>query len=63
MALAALKETKESDLDAAFSWRIVARRKDITGERLAPVEIPDEPKLPGIPAISRGSRRSGASRR
>ena len=62
LALAASKGAKESELDASFSWRIVARRKDIAGDRLETVEVPKEPRLPGIPAISPRSR-SGASRR
>jgi hypothetical protein len=33
-----------------FSWRVVARRKDIPGVRLEPVEVPPEPVLPQIPA-------------
>ena len=61
MALAALKGSKGSDADATFSWRIVAKRKDIQGDRLAPVEIPKEPKLPEMPAIGPNSRRSRTS--
>jgi hypothetical protein len=45
-ALADLNGRKESDLAGAFSWRIVARRKDIKGERLAPIVVPEEPALP-----------------
>jgi hypothetical protein len=33
----------------AFSWRLVARRKDIAGERLAPVTIPPKPAMPPGP--------------
>jgi hypothetical protein len=44
--MAALKGKKESDLTGTFSWRVVAKRKDIKGERLAPVTIPPEPTLP-----------------
>ena len=29
-----------------FSWRVVAKRKDIAGERLAPIAIPPHPTLP-----------------
>ena len=50
-AWAALKGTKASD-DASFSWRVVAKRKDIKGERLATVAIPKEPTLPEIPTNS-----------
>jgi hypothetical protein len=32
-----------------FSWRVVAKRKDIAGPRLAEVVIPPEPTLPPIP--------------
>ena len=34
---------------ASFSWRVVARRRDIAGPRLATVEIPPEPQLPNVP--------------
>ena len=50
-AWAAVKGTKGSD-DASFSWRVVAKRKDIKGERLATVAIPKEPTLPQIPMPS-----------
>jgi hypothetical protein len=36
--------------EGAFSWRVVAKRKDITGARLERVEIPEEPTLPDVPA-------------
>jgi hypothetical protein len=36
----------DTDLNGAFSWRIVARRRDIPVERLARVTIPSEPTLP-----------------
>ncbi|HEY1301951.1 MAG TPA: hypothetical protein VGF24_00275 [Vicinamibacterales bacterium] len=39
-------EAKNPESEGRFSWRIVARRKDINGERLAPVTIPPEPTLP-----------------
>jgi hypothetical protein len=45
-ALAALTGRKESELTGTFSWRIVAKRKDIVGERLATVTMPPEPVLP-----------------
>ena len=32
-----------------FSWRVVAKRKDIAGERLAPVAVPAAPVLPTQP--------------
>jgi hypothetical protein len=47
--LAALKGTTPSELNGAFSWRVVAKRKDIPGERLATVTIPAEPALPDAP--------------
>jgi hypothetical protein len=33
----------------AFSWRLVSRRRDIVGERFAPVTIPREPQSPPVP--------------
>jgi hypothetical protein len=45
-AVAALMGKRETDLSGTFSWRIVAKRKDITSARLAPVTIPREPTLP-----------------
>jgi hypothetical protein len=39
----------KTDGTGRFSWRIVARRKDISAERLAPVTIPPEPVLPPVP--------------
>lgn len=33
----------------AFSWRVVAKRRDIPGERLAKIAIPSEPQLPPLP--------------
>ena len=47
--LAALKGTTPSELNGAFSWRVVAKRKDIPGERLATVTTPVEPTLPDAP--------------
>ena len=38
--LAALKGRARADLGGAFGWRVVARRKDIAGERLAVVHMP-----------------------
>jgi hypothetical protein len=32
--------------DSTFSWRIVAKRKDIAGQRLETVTVPPEPTLP-----------------
>ena len=36
--------------EGTFSWRVVAKRKDIAGPRLERVEIPKEPTLPDVPA-------------
>ena len=36
--------------EGTFSWRVVAKRKDIEGARLERVEIPKEPTLPDVPA-------------
>jgi hypothetical protein len=47
-ALAALKGRKETELAGTFSWRVVAKRKDIVGARLAKVTMPPEPVLPPI---------------
>ena len=33
----------------AFSWRLVAKRKDIAGKRLASIDIPKAPDLPPLP--------------
>jgi hypothetical protein len=38
--------------EGAFSWRVVAKRKDIPGERFEHVEIPKAPELPAIPEMS-----------
>ena len=47
--LATLMGRKSTELNDTFSWRIVARRKDIAGERFAPVTVPPEPILPPLP--------------
>jgi hypothetical protein len=39
-------QSRDATADGRFGWRIVAKRKDIAGERLAPVTIPPEPRLP-----------------
>jgi hypothetical protein len=36
--------------EGTFSWRVVARRKDIAGVRFESVEIPKEPGLSDVPA-------------
>jgi len=50
--LAALKGQREDELSAAFSWRIVARRKDIGGSRFERVTIPPKPVLPTVPSVT-----------
>jgi hypothetical protein len=42
-------EGKDPTSCTRFSWRVVAKRRDITGERLAAVTIPPEPALPPPP--------------
>ena len=39
-------EAKDENSRGEFSWRVVAKRKDIAGDRLATVAIPAEPTLP-----------------
>ena len=46
LALAAMKGKQSSELSGSFSWRIVAKRKDIEGPRLERVTVPPEPVLP-----------------
>ena len=48
---AALQGKEDHDLNGAFSWRVVAKRKDITGARLEPVTIPPAPILPPVSEI------------
>lgn len=36
-------------VEGVFSWRVVAKRKDIAGPRFEPVEIPKEPPPPPVP--------------
>lgn len=55
-ALAALLGRQTCDLSGAFSWRVVAKRKDIPGERLATVTVPSEPVLP-TPSLTRNTTR------
>ena len=42
---------KDTTASGRFSWRLVAKRKDIPGERLARVTVPPEPTLPSLPAM------------
>jgi hypothetical protein len=39
-------QARDPEAAGPFGWRLVAKRKDITGERLAAVTIPPEPTLP-----------------
>jgi hypothetical protein len=48
-AAAALTGRTDTDLTGTFSWRVVAKRKDIAGARLAAVTVPPEPTLPPVP--------------
>jgi hypothetical protein len=49
LEMAALKGKRETDLNGTFSWRIVAKRRDIKGARLETVAVPPEPVLPPLP--------------
>jgi hypothetical protein len=42
-------ETDDATSSTRFSWRIVAKRKDIPAPRFEPVMVPPEPVLPPIP--------------
>ena len=55
-------EAKDPGSTTRFSWRIVAKRKDIEGRRLAPVSIPAEPALPSTPSFADAPRASTARR-
>jgi hypothetical protein len=48
-------KAKNDEGSGTFSWRIVAKRKDIVGERLAPVTLPPEPVMPTPPSTLDGS--------
>jgi hypothetical protein len=50
-----LVKAKDDTSSGAFSWRVVAKRKDIVGERLAKVTMPPEPQLPTPPGIDEDS--------
>jgi hypothetical protein len=45
---------RNTDARGAFSWRVVAKRRDIQADRLAVVAIPRQPDLPGVPTVNRG---------
>jgi hypothetical protein len=42
---------KDATSSGRFSWRIVAKRKDIAAPRFEAVTIPREPTLPSIPDV------------
>ena len=42
-------QAKDASTGGHFSWRVVARRKDIAAPRFETVEVPPEPHLPNIP--------------
>ena len=44
-------EARDATSTARFSWRVVAKRKDIRGKRLEAVTVPPEPTLPAVPNI------------
>jgi hypothetical protein len=46
-----------------FSWRVVAKRKDVVGERLAKITKPSEPRLPPPPSTDAHSASSSLGRR
>jgi hypothetical protein len=48
-----LVKAKDDASGGAFSWRVVAKRKDIVGERQAKVTMPPEPQLPTQSSMDR----------
>jgi hypothetical protein len=54
---------KAANSAGRFSWRVVARRKDIDGDRLATVTIPPAPTLPDIPVTPEPPAFEGLGRR
>jgi hypothetical protein len=61
--IAQLKGKKAADVSGIFSWRVVARRKDIAAKRLAPVTIPPAPTLPPVPDVPTATPPSPRMRR
>ncbi len=57
--VATLKGKKASDLSGTFSYRVVARRKDVKGDRLAKVELP---ALPAVSTLTDDPARSAPAR-
>jgi hypothetical protein len=47
---------KDTASNGSFSWRIVAKRKDITASRFERVTVPQEPTLPRIADIPAAPR-------
>jgi hypothetical protein len=45
-------ESEDSTSAARFSWRVVAKRRDIAAPRFETVTVPPEPTLPGMPPVS-----------
>jgi hypothetical protein len=60
-AVAAADDTAEG-LEGTFSWRLVAKRKDIPAPRLAKIQLPPEPKRPDLPAPRLAARPQPFSR-
>ncbi len=56
-------QSADADGEGTFSWRVVAKRKDIAGTRLERVEIPKEPAVPGVPASAHADPQAGDFRR
>jgi hypothetical protein len=42
-------QAKDATASGRFSWRVVAKRKDIAAPRFETVEVPREPQLPNVP--------------
>jgi hypothetical protein len=55
-AYAAMLGRHVDDLTSTFSWRLVAKRRDIAGRRLEPVTIPAAPVLPASSPIQPDTR-------
>jgi hypothetical protein len=52
IAASSLNTAPAATVSGTFSWRVVAKRKDIAGPRLEPVTIPREPTLPPVPDVA-----------
>ncbi len=42
-------QAKDPAASGRFSWRVVAKRKDVVAERFAPIEVPSAPIMPEVP--------------